>query len=110
MSAAMAPDRSAAGLNRDNGEQPADVGAASPTGSGALQRKKEFLAKFIPAGDHLLTWPRLLVTALAAMILAALWVFVIPWIQLALNTVSTDDAFVNGHVARKRPSFQGLSR
>jgi membrane fusion protein, multidrug efflux system len=98
MSAAMAPDRSAAGLNRDNGEQPADVGAASPTGSGALQRKKEFLAKLFPAGNHLLTWPRLGVTAVAAMILAALWVFVIPWIQLALNTVSTDDAFVNGHV------------
>jgi membrane fusion protein (multidrug efflux system) len=28
---------------------------------------------------------------------AALW-FGIPWIRLTLNTVSTDDAFVNGHV------------
>ena len=28
---------------------------------------------------------------------AALW-FGIPWVQTALNTVSTDDAYVNGHV------------
>ena len=28
---------------------------------------------------------------------AALW-FGIPWVQLTLNTVSTDDAYVNGHV------------
>jgi len=35
---------------------------------------------------------------LAASVLAAIWVFGIPRIQLALNTVSTDDAYVNGHV------------
>ena len=35
---------------------------------------------------------------LAVLILAgALW-FGIPWVQTALNTVSTDDAYVNGHV------------
>jgi len=28
---------------------------------------------------------------------AALW-FRIPWVQMTLNTVSTDDAYVNGHV------------
>jgi membrane fusion protein, multidrug efflux system len=94
----MAPDRSAADLNRNNGEQPADVVAASPTGSGALQRKKAFLAKFIPAGHRLLTWRRLLFAAVAASTAAAVWFLVIPWIRLALNTVSTDDAFVNGHV------------
>jgi membrane fusion protein, multidrug efflux system len=27
-----------------------------------------------------------------------MWVFGVPWIQLTLNTVSTDDAYVNGHV------------
>ena len=35
---------------------------------------------------------------LAALGLAAIWVYGVPWIQLTLNTVSTDDAFVNGHV------------
>jgi len=32
------------------------------------------------------------------LVLAAVWGLVIPWVQLTLNTVSTDDAFVNGHV------------
>ena len=35
---------------------------------------------------------------LAALGLAAIWVYGVPWVQLTLNTVSTDDAFVNGHV------------
>jgi membrane fusion protein (multidrug efflux system) len=35
---------------------------------------------------------------LAAVVLAAIWKFGVPWIQLTLNTVSTDDAYVNGHV------------
>ncbi len=35
---------------------------------------------------------------LAALGLAAIWVYGVPWIRLTLNTVSTDDAFVNGHL------------
>ena len=35
---------------------------------------------------------------LAALVLAAIWIFGVPWIELTLNTVSTDDAYVNGHV------------
>ena len=35
---------------------------------------------------------------LAAVGLAAIWVYGVPWVRLTLNTVSTDDAFVNGHV------------
>ena len=41
---------------------------------------------------------RLAVGLLAAPVLAAIWKFGVPWIQLTLNTVSTDDAYVNGHV------------
>ncbi len=33
----------------------------------------------------------------AVILIGALW-FGIPWVQLTLNTVSTDDAYVNGHV------------
>jgi membrane fusion protein (multidrug efflux system) len=40
----------------------------------------------------------LLVGGVAALVLVAAWALVIPWIKLTLNTVSTDDAFVNGHV------------
>ena len=32
------------------------------------------------------------------LVLAAIWKFGVPWIELTLNTVSTDDAYVNGHV------------
>jgi membrane fusion protein, multidrug efflux system len=35
---------------------------------------------------------------LAALVLAGIGIFGVPAIQLALNTVSTDDAYVNGHV------------
>jgi membrane fusion protein (multidrug efflux system) len=39
-----------------------------------------------------------LIGGLGVLVLAAALWFGIPWIRLTLNTVSTDDAFVNGHV------------
>src|SRR5215472_13374850 len=94
----MAQDRMTAGLNRDNTEQRTDAGESNLIDSGPVEHKKEFLAKEIPASGHLLTRRRALVAAGAVLILAAVWLLVIPWIKLTLNTVSTDDAFVNGHV------------
>ncbi len=44
---------------------------------------------------------------LGALILAAVCVLGIPWIRLALNTVSTDDAYVNGHVTFVAPRVSG---
>src|SRR5215468_1253685 len=41
---------------------------------------------------------RVLLGGLGVLVLAAALWFGIPWIRLTLNTVSTDDAFVNGHV------------
>src|SRR4051812_33213994 len=40
---------------------------------------------------------RLLIGVLGLLVLAAVLWFGIPWVRLTLNTVSTDDAFVNGH-------------
>ena len=41
---------------------------------------------------------KMLLGALGVLLLAgALW-FGVPWVQTTLNTVSTDDAYVNGHV------------
>jgi membrane fusion protein, multidrug efflux system len=93
----MTPDRLTADLHPDNQEQRADAGSASPASSGLLKLKKELLAKSTLASG-LLTWRRVLVGAVAALILAVVWALVVPWIKLTLNTVSTDDAFVNGHV------------
>jgi membrane fusion protein (multidrug efflux system) len=41
---------------------------------------------------------RLLLGVAAVVLLAVILVFGIPWIRQTLNTVSTDDAYVNGHV------------
>jgi len=41
---------------------------------------------------------RLVIGALGVLVLAAVLIFGVPWIRLTLNTVSTDDAYVNGHV------------
>ncbi len=41
---------------------------------------------------------RLLLAAAAVVLLAVILIFGIPWISQSLNTVSTDDAYVNGHV------------
>src|SRR5208337_4396737 len=48
---------------------------------------------------------RLLIGALGVLVLAAALWFGIPWIQMTLNTVSTYDAYVNGHV-----TFEAKSR
>jgi membrane fusion protein, multidrug efflux system len=50
---------------------------------------------------------RLVMGVLAALVLAAIWKFGVPWIQLTLNTVSTDDAYVNGHVTFVAPRVHG---
>ena len=50
---------------------------------------------------------KMLLGAMGVLILAgALW-FGIPWIRLTLNTVSTDDAYVNGHVTFVAPRVSG---
>ena len=49
---------------------------------------------------------KLLIGALGALVLVAL-VFGIPWIRFVLSTVSTDDAYVNGHVTFVAPRVHG---
>lgn len=50
---------------------------------------------------------RVLTGALGVVVLAVLLVFGIPWIEAMLNTVSTDDAYVNGHVTFVAPRVPG---
>jgi membrane fusion protein (multidrug efflux system) len=50
---------------------------------------------------------RLLIGVLGALILAAVGILGVPWIRLTLNTVSTDDAYVNGHVTFVAPRVSG---
>jgi membrane fusion protein, multidrug efflux system len=50
---------------------------------------------------------RLLIGALGALVLAAVCIFGIRWTLASLNTVSTDDAYVNGHVTFVAPRVAG---
>jgi len=50
---------------------------------------------------------KLVLGALGIVALAALLVLGIPWIDETLNTVSTDDAYVNGHVTFVAPRVAG---
>jgi len=49
----------------------------------------------------------LLIGASGVLVLAVLGIFGIPWILATLNTVSTDDAYVNGHVTFVAPRVAG---
>ena len=44
---------------------------------------------------------------IGVVVLAVLLVFGIPWVERMLNTVSTDDAYVNGHVTFVAPRVAG---
>jgi membrane fusion protein, multidrug efflux system len=59
------------------------------------------------AGRKAVPKRKLLAGALVVVVLAALVVFGIPWVEAMLNTVSTDDAYVNGHVTFVAPRVAG---
>jgi membrane fusion protein, multidrug efflux system len=62
----------------------------------------------VPPGAHRATRRRrLLLGVLGVLVLAAALWFGIPYIVLTLSTISTDDAFVNGHVTFVAPRVQG---
>jgi membrane fusion protein (multidrug efflux system) len=59
----------------------------------------DLTSKSAPPRDHRSARRRkMVIGALGVLVLAVALVFGIPWIRLALSTVSTDDAYVNGHV------------
>lgn len=59
-----------------------------------------------PAPKQRITRRTMLIGVLGAVVIAAA-VFGIPWIRFVLSTVSTDDAFVNGHVTSVAPRVHG---
>jgi membrane fusion protein (multidrug efflux system) len=61
----------------------------------------------LPAQPAQHRWRRRLLSVGALIALAAGVYFLIPWVLTALNTVSTDDAYVNGHVTFVAPRVKG---
>ncbi len=74
---------------------------------GAVDRDDLASKPVPPEGQQSTRRRRLLTGALGALVLAVASVFGIPRIRLALSTVSTDDAFVNGHVTSVAPRVRG---
>jgi membrane fusion protein, multidrug efflux system len=73
----------------ESAETHASSGPARPEGRTSTRRRK------------------LLIGGAGAIVIAILVVFGIPAIRLALNTVSTDDAYVNGHLTLVAPRVGG---
>jgi membrane fusion protein (multidrug efflux system) len=61
----------------------------------------------LPAQPAQHRWRRRLIWAGALIALATGIYFLIPWVLTALNTVSTDDAYANGHVTFVAPRVKG---
>jgi membrane fusion protein, multidrug efflux system len=75
----------------------AEEGVAVEHAAKSLQRDPA--STLVRPADHRPRWKRTLpMGALAALVLAAIWVFGVPWIQLTINAASSDDAYLNGHV------------
>jgi membrane fusion protein, multidrug efflux system len=86
---------------QDAGNTQSSHGAAVTGDDGALVARATEAAQKAPAApaNRRPRWnQRLAIGALAVLVLAAIWKFGVPWIELTINTVSTDDAYVNGHV------------
>jgi membrane fusion protein (multidrug efflux system) len=94
--------------NRNAGEQEARRTETSPRGEDASRGPNPNTSPPLPApGSPSKHRRKLLLGAVVAVALVAVCVFAIPWIRLAFSTVSTDDAYVNGHVTFVAPRVGG---
>jgi membrane fusion protein, multidrug efflux system len=64
-------------------------------------------SKAVPPANQRFTRRRKLLIGLLGAVVIAAAVYGIPWIRFVLSTVSTDDAFVNGHVTFVAPRVHG---
>jgi membrane fusion protein, multidrug efflux system len=66
---------------------------------GSKSPRRDFFSRASTTGEHRPGLKRrLVIGALGVLVLAAALIFGVPWLRLTLNTVSTDDAYVNSHV------------
>lgn len=91
---------------RNDADVKAEETASGQQGSES-QRIAPSSTPVLPA-HHRWRWKRSLLGGMLAVAgIAAIWLYGVPWIELTLNTVSTDDAFVNGHVTFVAPRVSG---
>ena len=89
-----------------NGGEPGRIEAGA-TGEG-ISAEDGADSSQVPPSIHRLTRTRkLLIGVLGALVVAGVAALGIPWIELTFSTVSTDDAYVNGHVTFVAPRVGG---
>jgi membrane fusion protein, multidrug efflux system len=79
----------------EQGSEPASARNAEPAPAERTAPSSEAVS---PEKQKAARRRKLVIAGVGTVVLAAVLVIGIPWIVGALNTVSTDDAFVNGHV------------
>jgi membrane fusion protein, multidrug efflux system len=82
---------------------PVDARSADAAVSGAHETRQSPN----PPPDQRQSRRRLVIGALGALVVAVAGIFGIPWFLASLNTVSTDDAYVHGHVTFVAPRVAG---
>jgi membrane fusion protein, multidrug efflux system len=91
-------------------EHPSASDSSTSYSAGGRAEPAETLSRSSPSrhkGLQVVPKRKVLIALLGIVILAAVLAFGIPYIQQTLNTVSTDDAYVNGHVTFVAPRVAG---
>src|ERR1700722_6014883 len=103
----MPPDMSEHRSESSSVDAPAIAKAGAAVDRDGKLPPTDSASKAVPPANQRFTRRRkLLIGVLGAVVVAAA-VFGIPWIRFVLSTVSTDDAFVNGHVTFVAPRVHG---
>jgi len=94
-----------------NSESSSADATATPKAGAAIDRDGELpqtdpVSNLPPANQRFTRRQKFLIGVLGAVIIVAA-VYGVPWIRQILNTVSTDDAFINGHVTLIAPRVRG---
>jgi membrane fusion protein, multidrug efflux system len=98
----------------EQSDKPGSINAQPTANEGASAADDAKSTQIPPEARPVLQEPRkatrkrkLLVGVIAVAVLAVLLVVGIPWVEAMLSTVSTDDAYVNGHVTFVAPRAAG---
>ena len=94
----MSTEQSSVAVSQVRSRRPRRQGAPTPN-RGPILRPNQ------PCSGRL--WRRNLLVGVGVLALVVALVYGVPWIRFALSTVSTDDAFVNGHVTFVAPRVHG---
>jgi membrane fusion protein, multidrug efflux system len=88
-------------------EAPAMTKAGAAVDRGNKSPQTDPASTPVPPSNQRITPRRILLIGVVGAAVIAAAVFGIPWIRFTLSTVSTDDAFVNGHVTFVAPRVHG---